>query len=152
MNFIEAIESVLIKNYFNLDGKATRSEFWWFYLFYIIFFMVVISFTFGIALPMAGLTETAIDTVLNYLTLGLQAALFLPLLGLTVRRFADAGRGKREAIVVFVLAEISSLIAATPGDEVVAIIQAPEFLSTPASLVSVVTRLYTIYIALKKSV
>ena len=152
MNFIEAIESVLIKNYFNLDGKATRSEFWWFYLFYIIFFTVVISFTCGIALPMAGLTETAIDTVLNYLTLGLQAALFLPLLGLTVRRFADAGRGKREAIVVFVLAEISSQIAVPMEDEAGPIIQAPEFLSTPAWLVFGVTWLYTIYIALKKSV
>ena len=151
MNFIEAIESVLIKNYFNLDGKATRSEYWWFCLFYIIFFMVA-GFTLVIALLVAGLPETALDTAMTYITLGLVAAFFLPLLGVSVRRFADAGRGKREAIVVFVLAEISSLIAATPGDEVVAIIQAPEFLSTPASLVSVVTRLYTIYIALKKSV
>ena len=151
MNFIEAIESVLIKNYFNLDGKATRSEYWWFYLFYSIFPMVA-SFTLGIALSVAGLTETAIDTVLNYLTLGLLAALFLPLLGLTVRRFADAGRGKREAIVVFVLVEISSQIAVPMEDQAGPIIQAPEFLSTPAFLVFGVTGLYTLYIALKKSV
>ena len=150
MNFIEAIESVLIKNYFNLDGKATRSECWWFYLFYIIFFMVG-SFTLGIALSVAGLTETAIDTVLNYLTLGLLAALFLPLLGLTVRRFADAGRGKREAIVVFVLTWISPLIAPM-GDEAGAIIQVPEFLIIPVLLVLSVTSLYSLYIHLKKSV
>ena len=150
MNFIEAIESVLIKNYFNLDGKATRSEYWWFCLFYYGFYFSVAIV--AIAAILAGLTITAVETDQNYFLLGLTAAFFLPFLGLTVRRFADAGRGKIEAIVVFVLAEISSLIAATPGDEVVAIIQAPEFLSTPASLVSVVTRLYTIYIALKKSV
>ena len=150
MNFIEAIESVLIKNYFNLDGKATRSEYWWFYLFYSIFPMVA-SFTLGIALSVAGLTETAMDTAFNYLTLGLIAALFLPALGVSVRRFADAGRGKREAIVVFVLTCISSLIAPM-GDEAGAIIQAPEFLSTPAFLVFGVTGLYSLYIALKKSV
>ena len=150
MNFIEAIESVLIKNYFNLDGKATRSEYWWFILFYIIFTMVAI-FTLLIALSEAGLPETAIDTALTYIALGLLAAFFLPHLGVSVRRFADAGRGKREAIVVFVLAYISSLIAPM-GDEAGAIIQAPEFLSTPALLVLGVTCLYTLYIALKKSV
>ena len=151
MNFIEAIESVLIENYFNLDGKATRSEYWWFILSYSIFVMVVTSFTFLTA-PMAGLTGTVIDTAFNYLPLGIAAALFLPLLGVTVRRFADAGRGKREAIVVFVLAEISSQIAVPMEDEAGPIIQAPEFLSTPAWLVFGVTWLYTIYITLKKSV
>ena len=150
MNFIEAIESVLIKNYFNLDGKATRSEYWWFYLFCFIFTMVA-SFILVIALLVAGLPETALDTALTYITLGLVAAFFLPLLGVSVRRFADAGRGKREAIVVFVLAYISSLIAPM-GDEAGAIIQVPEFLSTPALLVLGVTCLYTLYIALKKSV
>ena len=51
----------------------------------------------------------------------------------------------------FVLAYISSLIAPM-GDEAGAIIQAPEFLSTPALLVFGVTCLYSLYIALKKSV
>ena len=151
MNFIEAIESVLIKNYFNLDGKATRSEYWWFILFYIIFTMVAI-FTLLIALSEAGLPETAIDTALTYTALGLLAAFFLPHLGVSVRRFADAGRGKREAIVVFVLVEISSQIAVPMEDQAGPIIQAPEFLSTPAWLVFGVTGLYTLYIALKKSV
>lgn len=151
MNYIEAIESVLIENYFNLDGKATRSEYWWFYLCYAIFVMVVTSFT-VLTVPMAGLTGTAIGTALNYLPLAAAAALYLPLLGVTVRRFADAGRGKREAIVVFVLADISSQIAIPMENEAGPIIQAPEFLSTPAWLVWGVTALYTIYITLKKSV
>ena len=37
MKFGQAIDSVLFKNYFNLEGKATRSEYWWFMLFFIIF-------------------------------------------------------------------------------------------------------------------
>jgi len=150
MKFGEAIDSVLLKNYFNLDGKATRSEYWWFLLFYCLFHLVV-GITLGIAMALTGLTETAMETAANYSTVGLIALFFLPLLGLSVRRFADAGRGKREAIVVFVLGCISSLIAPM-GDEAGAIIQVPEFFSIPALLVFGVTSVYTIYIALKKSV
>ncbi len=38
MKFGQAIDSVLFKNYFNLEGKASRSEYWWFMLFFIILF------------------------------------------------------------------------------------------------------------------
>ena len=41
MKFGESIDNVLFKNYFNLEGKATRSEFWWFMLFFLIFNLVV---------------------------------------------------------------------------------------------------------------
>ena len=37
MKFGQAIDSGLFKNYFNLEGKATRSEYWWFMLLFIIF-------------------------------------------------------------------------------------------------------------------
>jgi uncharacterized membrane protein YhaH (DUF805 family) len=154
MKFGEAIDSVLLKNYFNLDGKATRSEYWWFCLFFCLSFFIFAIFTgitFGIAAALTGLTETAAETAVNYSVLGLIAVFFLPLLGLSVRRFADAGRGKREAIVIFVLAFISGLIAPM-GDEAGAYIQVPEFFSIPALLVYGVTSLYTLYIALKKSV
>lgn len=41
MKFGESIDSVLFKNYFNLEGRATRSEFWWFMLFFLIFNLIV---------------------------------------------------------------------------------------------------------------
>jgi uncharacterized membrane protein YhaH (DUF805 family) len=88
------------------------------------------------------------DTFSLYYTLGLLALFILPLLGLSVRRFADAGRGRREAIVVFVLATIFQLIVPTED----AIILVAEFLIMPAWLVFGASSLYTIYIALKKSV
>ena len=150
MNFIEAIDSVLLKNYFNLDGKATRSEYWWFCLFYYGFYFSVAIV--AIAAILAGLTITAVETAQNYFLLGLTAAFFLPFLGLTVRRFADAGRGKIEAIVVFVLFTIASLIQKPVADGAIAIIQVPAFFSEPAENVFIVTWLYTIYIAPKKSV
>ena len=149
MKFGQAIDSVLFKNYFNLEGKATRSEYWWFMLFFIIFNIfagIVVGIVLGITLG----ADFNPDTFSLYYTLGLLALFILPLLGLSVRRFADAGRGRREAIVVFVLAIISQLIV--PMGAQGAIIQVAEFLIMPAWLVFGATSLYTLYIALKKSV
>ena len=149
MKFGQAIDSVLFKNYFNLEGKATRSEYWWFMLFFLIFNLfagIVVGIVAGITLG----ADFNPDTFSLYYTLGLLALFILPLLGLSVRRFADAGRGKREAIVVFVLAIISQLIV--PMGAQGAIIQVAEFLIMPAWIVFGATSLYTLYIALKKSV
>jgi len=149
MKFGQAIDSVLFKNYFNLEGKATRSEYWWFMLFFIIFNFVA-GIIVGIIVGISQGADFNPDSFALYYTLGLLALFILPLLGLSVRRFADAGRGKREAIVVFVLAIISQLIV--PMGAQGAIIQVAEFLIMPAWIVFGATSLYTLYIALKKSV
>ena len=150
MKFGQAIDSVLFKNYFNLQGKATRSEYWWFMLFFILF-SIFVGMIVGIgAVITIGKANINTDTLSLYLTLGLLVVFILPFLGLSVRRFADAGRGRREAIVVFVLAIISQLIV--PMGAQGAIIQVAEFLIMPAWLVFGATSLYTLYIALKKSV
>ena len=149
MKFGQAIDSVLFKNYFNLEGKASRSEYWWFMLFFIIFNFVA-GIIVGIIVGISQGADFNPDSFALYYTLGLLALFILPLLGLSVRRFADAGRGKREAIVVFVLAIISQLIV--PMGAQGAIIQVAEFLIMPAWIVFGATSLYTLYLALKKSV
>jgi len=149
MKFGQAIDSVLFKNYFNLEGKASRSEYWWFMLFFIIFNFVA-GIIVGIIVGISQGADFNPDSFALYYTLGLLALFVLPLLGLSVRRFADAGRGRREAIGVFVLAIISQLIV--PMGTQGAIIQVAEFLIMPAWIVFGATSLYTLYIALKKSV
>ena len=150
MKFGQAIDSVLFKNYFNLEGKATRSEYWWFMLFFIIFNLFA-GIVVGIVVGITYGADFNPDTFSLYYTLGLLALFILPLLGLSVRRFADAGRGKREAIVVFVLAMISQLIVPMGGAQG-AIIPVAEFLIMPAWIVLGATGFYTHYIALKKSI
>ena len=149
MKFGQAIDSVLFKNYFNLEGKASRSEYWWFMLFFIIFNFVA-GIIVGIIVGISQGADFNPDSFALYYTLGLLALFILPLLGLSVRRFADAGRGRREAIGVFVLAIISQLIVPMGAQGV--IIQVAEFLIMPAWIVFGATSLYTLYIALKKSV
>ena len=150
MKFGQAIDSVLFKNYFNLQGKATRSEYWWFMLFFILFNIFVgIIVGIGAAITV-GKANINTDTLSLYYTLGLLVVFTLPLLGLSVRRFADAGRGRGEAIVVFVLFLISRLLV--PMDNEGAIIQVAESLIMPAWVVFGTTALYTLCIALKKSI
>ena len=149
MKFGQAIDSVLFKNYFNLEGKASRSEYWWFMLFFIIFNFVA-GIIVGIIVGISQGADFNPDSFALYYTLGLLALFILPLLGLSVRRFADAGRGRREAIGVFVLAIISQLIV--PMGTQGAFILVAEFLIMPAWIVFGATSLYTLYIALKKSV
>ena len=149
MKFGQAIDSVLFKNYFNLEGKASRSEYWWFMLFFLIFNLFA-GIVVGIVVGITYGADFNPDTFSLFYTLGLLALFILPLLGLSVRRFADAGRGRREAIGVFVLAIISQLIV--PMGTQGAIIQVAEFLIMPAWIVLGATSLYTLYIALKKSV
>ena len=149
MKFGQAIDSVLFKNYFNLQGKATRSEYWWFMLFFLLFNLVA-GFVVGIVLAIALGGDLDPESFSLYYVLALFAVFILPLLGLSVRRFHDAGRGTREAIVIFVLAIISQLIV--PIGEQGAIIEVTESMIIPAWIVFASTSLYSLYIALKKSV
>lgn len=78
MNFMDAVKAVYT-NYVGFQGRARRSEYWWFFLFYLIVYMVL---------------YTVDLTVFGYPMLsGLFAlASFLPSLAVGVRRLHDTGR------------------------------------------------------------
>ena len=143
MKFGQAIGSVLFKNYFNLEGKATRSEYWWFML----FIFLCRLFQDLVFLATGTLDEMILNNLFLYYPLVLTAVFLLPLLGLSVRRFADAGRGRTEAIVVFALLHVSQLM-----NPIFPIIKVAESLIVPVLVIFVTTLLYTFYITLKKSV
>jgi uncharacterized membrane protein YhaH (DUF805 family) len=100
MKFDKAIDSALVKNYFNLEGKATRNEYWWFGLFVTILWFATLFLAGTVAISI-GLEASGMVKVLNYSTIIIVAVTFLPTLGVSVRRFRDAGRGKEEALIVF---------------------------------------------------
>ena len=57
MNFIGSVKTCLSKKYLSFSGRASRSEFWFFYLFiligYLIFFTLIISVSFSLLWLMA---------------------------------------------------------------------------------------------------
>lgn len=82
VSFGEAVQRAIIENYCNFNGRASRSEYWFFAL-----FNFIISFVLGF---LTGLTGGAMFlTVLTYI---ISLALLLPGLGLSVRRLHDINR------------------------------------------------------------
>ena len=149
MKFDQAIDSALVKNYFNLEGKATRSEYWWFGLFVTILWFATLFLAGTVAISI-GLEASGMVKVLNYSTIIIVAVTFLPTLGVSVRRFRDAGTGKEEALIVFFLIIIGQLTL--PIGDQQAFIWMPDFMTVPIWVASGIFGFYSIYIALKKSV
>ena len=79
MNFLEAITSAF-NNYFNFKGRATRSAFWFFILFEIIYFFVA-----GLLLGFAGVTDEVFDIAIFFLII----PVIIPGISLTARRLHD---------------------------------------------------------------
>jgi len=73
MDFMTAVKTVLIENYVNFQGRAQRSEFWWFAL-----FTFVVAVLLGVVSDvLAGLFSLAV---------------LLPTIGVAVRRLHDVDR------------------------------------------------------------
>jgi len=82
MTFQESIHTVLVKKYATFDGRAARSEFWWFWL-----FSVLVSVFFG-ALGLITGAVALFDGIDSLISL----AILLPTLAVTCRRLHDTER------------------------------------------------------------
>jgi uncharacterized membrane protein YhaH (DUF805 family) len=84
MTFPQAIQSGL-KNYAKFEGRATRSEYWWFVLFYWLVILVpgilAVIFRVDILTALLGLVE-----IVGFL------GLLVPMLALAIRRLHDTNR------------------------------------------------------------
>lgn len=85
----------VLKQYADFDGRARRKEFWMFYLFYIIFAIVAAYLD-----NLLGLTPTGYPYGALYLLYGL--AVFLPGLGVSVRRMHDIGKSGWMVFIGFI--------------------------------------------------
>ena len=88
MRFEDAVKNVIINNYIGFEGRASRSEYWWFFLFCI--FVGIIT---GMADFVAGW---------NVITNIVIIALFLPTLSVAVRRLHDIGRSGWWYLIVII--------------------------------------------------
>ncbi len=97
MNMIDYVKKAF-QNYANFNGRATRPEFWWFFLFYIIVYTVLMALS--------------SVTVLASILLGLFfLGIIIPYIAVGVRRMHDVGKSGW-----FILIPIYSLILlATEG-------------------------------------
>jgi uncharacterized membrane protein YhaH (DUF805 family) len=91
-----------IKNrYAKFDGRATRSEYWYFILFYFILALIVTLVDVLVINPMLGLTpEQAQQGGILQIILGL--GLLIPTLALTIRRLHDIGKSGWWFLIVLI--------------------------------------------------
>ena len=85
MNLPQSV-STCLKKYLDFKGRASRSEFWYFFLFYIIASFVA-GWLIGSFVALLGGSVNVLLVVLSVVFI----ALFIPILSVTVRRFHDFG-------------------------------------------------------------
>ncbi|MDG1525258.1 MAG: DUF805 domain-containing protein [Candidatus Thalassarchaeaceae archaeon] len=84
MSFIDAVKSVLVNNYAGFEGRATRSEYWWFFLFSMLAYL-------GLGFVDGALFGWELEDP-TWFSLLFQLAVFLPTLAVGVRRLHDSGK------------------------------------------------------------
>ncbi len=89
MNPIQAILSGF-RNYANFDGRASRSEYWWFYGFFVALLLAIF------------VASVAWMPALFFLWGVYIAAMLLPLLAVTVRRLHDVDRPGNWAVLALI--------------------------------------------------
>ena len=93
MGFFDSIKNVLINNFVGFEGRASRSEYWWFFL-----ATVIVSFPLGFIDGMLfGWEYDDPMWISNIYNL----ALFLPFLAVAVRRIHDHGKSGWFILVPF---------------------------------------------------
>ncbi len=90
MGFTESIRTVLKQKYATFSGRASRSEYWWFTLFYT---LVLAAFVF-VGLVIDWFAGSSADFYQAYLIVIIPVAIFMlatlvPFIALQVRRFHD---------------------------------------------------------------
>lgn len=91
MGFIESVKTCFSK-YIDFSGRASRSEFWYFTLFLVIY-TIIIGFTIGVVLEIRypGISEAEIDYFFNSFGTFFFIPLIIPSFSVTSRRFHDFG-------------------------------------------------------------
>ena len=108
MGFKEAVRTCLREKFFTLKGRASRSEYWYFSLFFFIYVLALFAILFAIG----GLksTSTGEFSKLLIVVFGIGAIgviiLYIPYITLMVRRFHDRGLSGWWVLAVVVLSSV----------------------------------------------
>ena len=91
MKFIDSVKSVLMNNFANFEGRASRSEYWWFYLFTILV-AFPLGFIDGVMLVIMDVSLDSLLWSLSPLATLFQLGVLIPSLAVGVRRMHDLGK------------------------------------------------------------
>ena len=92
MKFSTSLRKVFIENYFNFNGRATRTEFWWPTIFILVLTNVLYMIG-GLIFPEYGCIYTCEElTPIDYAPNVVNAITIIPLLAVLFRRYHDINK------------------------------------------------------------
>lgn len=111
MTFMDSVRTCLREKYATFQGRASRSEYWWFYLAYILIVLVmgfILGGLFGAtgAFGPGGEDLSVGAMILIAIGVVIYIALFIPFIAVTVRRFHDYNLSGWWVLAVFLLSMI----------------------------------------------
>lgn len=95
MGFTDAVRTVLREKYATFSGRASRSEYWWYYLFYILMAFAFVIVGMGVAAAFGGFgSEPEPGVPSGIIAIAIIGGLFvlatvIPTLAVQIRRFHD---------------------------------------------------------------
>lgn len=98
MTFMESVSTVLTKKYATFEGRASRSELWWFFLFNL---LVQIALQ-VLAIALAGSGDQTMALIGGVPILIYVLAVLIPSLAVSVRRLHDTDRSGWWLLISFV--------------------------------------------------
>lgn len=113
MGFVESVKTVLMTRYAKFSGRASRSEYWWFVLFY---FLVSVSLVVLAILVSGGTPDQwangniPMGSAILFVLLGIFVlATIIPYVAVTVRRLHDRNISGWWYVAIFVISLIPFL-------------------------------------------
>ena len=89
MGFMDAVKSVILKRFLDFQGRSPRSEYWWFFVFTIVLYLVTMA-------AMAILPILGIIFAIGFVVL------IIPSLAVAIRRFHDIDKSGWWILVGFI--------------------------------------------------
>jgi len=104
-----------LKKYAVFQGRASRREFWMFYLFNVIFMLlaVVLDFMLGTTIQSNGVILSLFST--GYFSTGYYLALLIPTVSIGVRRLHDVGKNGWIIVILYILVFLYPILRALTG-------------------------------------
>ena len=134
IQFQDAVKSCMTVNYRNFKGRAPRSEYWWFMLFY------------GIVNAVSS-QISAIAYIGPIASLAISIAMFIPYLAVSVRRFHDLDKSGMPAILAIIMPPVLSLLATVFG--VLGLLLLSEGMLTLSAVLWLLTAAAAIYLIIQ---
>jgi uncharacterized membrane protein YhaH (DUF805 family) len=113
MTFTDAVRTCLREKYATFSGRAPRSEYWWFYLAFLIFMVILVGVFGGIAGGLGAFDATgemSTGGIVTMIVVGIAyLALIIPFIAVTVRRFHDYNLSGWWVLAAFLLSAVPVL-------------------------------------------